>query len=367
MKVICIIDNIGSGGAQRQLVNLAIGLSKISVEVDFFYYNNYSDFYLVDLKSSEVKVLTIPDRNLSHSKTLFNLISILNKGGYDAIVAFMFAPALLSSVAKLFSFRCSTKLIISERSYYKDETRTIKPFFARIFYLFSDYIICNSFSQKEWLCNSYPLYNKKVGVIYNGVKDFHCDFNLVNSFFSKTLIGVGRISPEKNIETIMFSIVKFYNTYGWAPKFNWVGSLNESADKIYLKKLIQIINTNPCLKKYWNWLDQRNDIYNLISQSDALVLASHYEGFANVVCESFCAAKPVIISNVCDHSRIVVNGSNGFLFESDSFCQLAERINSLYSSSVPEYFQLRIKAYETFKSHFTIERMVEEYFKIIYK
>ena len=47
MKSIFIIDTLGSGGAQKQLVNIAIGLTKSGSEVDIFVYNyrdNFLDF-----------------------------------------------------------------------------------------------------------------------------------------------------------------------------------------------------------------------------------------------------------------------------------------------------------------------------------
>ena len=38
MKTLLVIDSLGSGGAQRQMVNLAIGLSKAGLKVELIYY-----------------------------------------------------------------------------------------------------------------------------------------------------------------------------------------------------------------------------------------------------------------------------------------------------------------------------------------
>ena len=41
MKILVVIDSLGSGGAQRQKINLAIGFSKKGYDVDIFtYYKN---------------------------------------------------------------------------------------------------------------------------------------------------------------------------------------------------------------------------------------------------------------------------------------------------------------------------------------
>ena len=44
MKILCVIDSLGSGGAQRQLVQLAIGLKNKGVDVSFLMYHNIHFF-----------------------------------------------------------------------------------------------------------------------------------------------------------------------------------------------------------------------------------------------------------------------------------------------------------------------------------
>ena len=38
MKLLCVIDNLGTGGAQRQILNLAIGLHRRGHEVSMYCY-----------------------------------------------------------------------------------------------------------------------------------------------------------------------------------------------------------------------------------------------------------------------------------------------------------------------------------------
>jgi glycosyltransferase involved in cell wall biosynthesis len=313
-----------------------------------------------------IKFNTIGKRNKPFQILSF-LIKHLSKEKYDVIIAFMFAPSALCSVANFFSTNSSAKLIVSERSFYKDEKNWFKSLLFRATYFGANRIVCNSFTQKDWLCKFFPFYKNKICVIYNGIIPREIKITENNSKLTKTLLGVGRISREKNIETILYALIHFYENYGWLPKFKWAGSLNQSADKVYLKKLNEIIEASPCLKNNWEWLGQRNDVEDLMKNTDALVLASHYEGFANVVCESLNNAKPVFISDVCDHGRIIKHGENGYLFEKNSSIQLSNLFFTFYECKQSNYIGLRKSAYETYLQFFTFDNMVNRYTQEIQK
>ena len=55
-RILCFIDSLGAGGAQRQLVNLAIGLKKRDYIVSFLVYH-VDDFYLPILQENGIVTL----------------------------------------------------------------------------------------------------------------------------------------------------------------------------------------------------------------------------------------------------------------------------------------------------------------------
>lgn len=74
MKILCLIDNLGSGGAQRQLVNIALLFQQYGHEVRFVTYGN-ADFFKSILDASRISVDCIIDsgkisRILKHSKKI---------------------------------------------------------------------------------------------------------------------------------------------------------------------------------------------------------------------------------------------------------------------------------------------------------
>ena len=57
MKILIVIDSIGTGGAQKLKAELAQGLSRKGNQVEIFIYNDNNDkFFASDLTSSGVKI-----------------------------------------------------------------------------------------------------------------------------------------------------------------------------------------------------------------------------------------------------------------------------------------------------------------------
>ena len=55
MKILIVIDTLGSGGAQKLKVKLAKGLKKKGYEVEFFIYGSNYPFYESEVSRQELK------------------------------------------------------------------------------------------------------------------------------------------------------------------------------------------------------------------------------------------------------------------------------------------------------------------------
>jgi len=63
-----------------------------------------------------------------------------------------------------------------------------------------------------------------------------------------------------------------------------------------------------------------------VASHDVLVLPSRWDGWGMVVNEAFSVGVPVIVSDRCGASDLIVNGVNGFTFESGSVGALSDRL-----------------------------------------
>ena len=78
--------------------------------------------------------------------------------------------------------------------------------------------------------------------------------------------------------------------------------------------------------------EKTTQIKECYQEADYFCLPSFYEGTPNVICEAMACGLPVVCSDVCDNSKYVIDGKNGFLFnpqDTDSIVAAFERLFAL--------------------------------------
>lgn len=111
------------------------------------------------------------------------------------------------------------------------------------------------------------------------------------------------------------------------------------------------------------FLGQRNDIPQLLAACDLSVLASHEEGFSNVVLESMVAGLPVIATDVGGNREAVLDGVTGWLVPPGDPAAMAEKIiltlNDLAGAKIQGD-----RGRKRVKQIFTVEQMVDGHLKL---
>lgn len=106
-------------------------------------------------------------------------------------------------------------------------------------------------------------------------------------------------------------------------------------------------------------LGVREDMPALYAGLDLAVLASHGEGFPNVVAESMACGTPTVATDVGDAAEII--GDAGWLVPPDEPEALAEAWNEALSLSEEAREELASRAIARIRNHYSIEVMVERY------
>ena len=84
MKVLCLIDGLTLGGAERQMIGLASMLKKRNYDVDLAYYYK-ENFYeaLVSQEGIKTSYITV---NSSRFNKIYKIYKFVKKGKYDAVI-----------------------------------------------------------------------------------------------------------------------------------------------------------------------------------------------------------------------------------------------------------------------------------------
>ena len=110
-RILCLIDSLGSGGAQRQMVNLAIALKKKGYDVSFLTYYP-SSYFQTYLDSNGIPIVQLDCS--SFFKRLINCRRIIRRGKYDVVISFLEIPSLINEISGLPCHKW--KIIVGERS-----------------------------------------------------------------------------------------------------------------------------------------------------------------------------------------------------------------------------------------------------------
>tara|TARA_B100000780_G_C21122889_1_gene455017 strand:+ start:2822 stop:3934 length:1113 start_codon:yes stop_codon:yes gene_type:complete len=367
MKILIVIDSIGTGGAQKLKAELAQGLSRKGNQVEIFIYNDNNDkFFASDLTSSGVKIhVAKKNRNGFSISVLYELRRLLKKD-YDVIISSMHAPSIYAALAKL-GIRKS-KLIVCDESSSNAPVPFIKRYLFYIATIISDLVVPNSFNE-ALLMKKLPGRSNKIHPIWNGydLSSFNFDDKEIytNKGIKKLLI-VGRIAYPKNGLNLLKALSLFLNSNGWLPEVNWVGRDDFDKRSTDMKEQMNnyLIN-NPDISKKFNWLGVVDDVQDFYKSSDALMHVSIYEGLPNVICEAMLSGCFVIASNVCDHPLVLGDSERGILCDPlspESICNAIEMFNGMEEAAKIAIIK---KARNFAELEFNRDTMTDKYLALI--
>lgn len=356
MNILCVIDSLGSGGAQRQLVELAIEFKKNNNNVCFLVYHEI-DFYKSLLDKYGIKISYVLEKN--YIVRIVKMRSIIRKGKYDAVLSFLESPNLICEVAGL-PFR-KWKLVVGERSANPNILNSNKLIMYRYMHFFADYIVSNSYSNLDIIKKINPLLIKKSLVIYNMI-----DFNkwqsnnnytpLKNNKFN--LLIAASLGATKNPLGLIEALNLLQKKDKEKISISWYGQ--DYGDINYKKALNKIKDYK--LENIISFYPSTMEIATLMNNSDCIGLFSFFEGFPNAICEGMALGKPVISSSVSDLPLIL---DNKFLFNPQKPESIANTLHFMLSLSSDELFEIGQKNKEKASLFFDKNDIVKKYLNIL--
>lgn len=354
-KILCYIDELGSGGAERQITNLAVLLKKKGYDVDVYcYHPNY--FYEYTLVENQIPLIKLELKRNNFLCKILNTRKVLNAKQYDTLIAYSDGPVIIASFLKIFNPKI--RVIVSERN--TTQVITIKDRIKFLLYRFVNYIVANSYSQTNFIKSHYRSLNKKTFTITNYIdsnKFFPDESNKRGDILN--IIVVARHSQQKNVPVFIeaVNIAKEMNI-----KFHvdWYGD-NGGGNKENHEQLAKQYQLDDVLT-FW---PSKYDIERYYRKADAFCLPSLYEGFPNVVCEAMCTGLPVICSNVCDNPYLIEDGVGGFLFNPKDPNDIALKIQKLSSLSEDQLKKMGQNNRAKGEILFSAETFVDKYIQLI--
>ena len=332
MKICCLIDSLGSGGAQRQMVALVEMLLRREHDVRLITYFKKFDHFLPDILA-----LGIEPENVDVTTKFGRFRKIrkaIRKDRPDCIVSFLNTPNLIGIFSSLPPRRIP--IIVSERNNDiagKNRSNSIRFNSFRM----TDRVVTNSRAQSTFIATHFPFLNNKTVVIPNCVdlKKFRPRESNSRQPGKRLLIAASFI-PSKNTHRFLKALKLANDELSEPVRVDWFGN-NLFVDGnptpgsnffLEAKALVKELG----LESEFQFHDPVSDIHERFANYDAVCLPSIYEGCPNIVCEAMASGKPVLASDISDLSDFI--SYPDFLFEPTDIDKIATAIRKF--AEMPE-------------------------------
>ena len=316
-RILCFIDSLGSGGAQRQMTELAKLLHQAghSVKVVFWvYYDN--DYFLEDeLAQNSVDFAYTPSLRKTSTR-LFETRKVIKGYAPDVIISYYSGISKLLCVDHLLHWK-AYKLIVSERTITRQITISSKV--KHLLYRFADVIVPNSTTEANFITTHFSFLGNKVVTINNFVDEekFYPGDKTEADYETTNAIFVGRYNEAKNIPNFLRAIAKVAQI-GREFHVDFFG--RDIAE--HCNALVEELG----ITEYVRFCLQSRTIEKEYRNHNLMIIPSLWEGFPNVLCEAMCCGLPALGSRVSDIPYIMKDGENGFIFNPKDVDDMADKI-----------------------------------------
>lgn len=305
MRILHCIPTLAGGGAERQLALL--GPELVAAGHDVHVVLLHGGTHLQTLDRGGVKIHMLPSRGPHDPRSTVSIARLIRRLRPDVVQTWLVQMDVWGGLAAMF---CRVPWVLSERSSAAAYPRSTKIAIRRWLGRYAAAIVANSRGGLD--------YWKRSGngalrtVIANAL-----DFGLLEAARpcvelpadARLILYVGRLSEEKNLETIFPAVVPvlaerpdtYFAICGEGPLEAQVRALaagSGAGDRILI---------NGFVPEIWNWM----------RRADVLISLSRFEGNPNAVVEALALGCPVVLSDIAAHreladerSAMLVDGSS---------------------------------------------------------
>jgi glycosyltransferase involved in cell wall biosynthesis len=294
-NVALFLPNLNGGGAERVILNLAIGFADMGFAVDLILAKAKGEY--LSQVPSHVNVIDLNAPRLIAG--IPALVRHLKQKQFAVLIAALEEANLVAIVSKLLA-GVPTPIIVTTHNHLSIHLQSasrlkqrLLPLLLRRLYPVASAVVAVSQGVAEDLAQLSGLPAAKVNVIYNPI--------ITDTLLSKiqepathpwllhspdpVIIGVGRLSPQKDFQTLIRAVALVRQR-----RQVRLIILGEGEERPQLEALIQQLDLSEAI----DLPGFVSNPYSCMAQSSLLVMSSAWEGFGNVLVEAMAAGTPVV-------------------------------------------------------------------------
>jgi glycosyltransferase involved in cell wall biosynthesis len=339
MHVVLVVDALASGGAQRQLVELAVRLhAGRDTRSTVLVYHDVP-FYEPRLRESAVPLVKIPRRGRADPGFLWRLRRWLSRGQVDVVHSFLLIPCIWTLLAiRGLPRRARPAWIAAERNSLIATSRALGAMQSLV-YRRADAVTVNADCVVGEIRQKLGVPAERIHYLPNGIDLARWDADTAQESPIELEPGrfhlalVGGLRPQKGHRVLFEALarlgaerVRDWRIWCIGGATAGRGAADAVEAQIQQLGLAQVVRLHPPVR----------NVAAVMARLDVLVLPSLYEGFPNVVLEAMASRIPVVATRTGDVPRLVTDGVTGFQVEVDDPADLAAALAKLAAMTPSE-------------------------------
>lgn len=358
VNILMHIDSLGPGGAQRQIVILAIALAARGHRVEFNTYYPFEHFRPI-LDQAGIPVRTRVKAHRLSPGPVFALARHARAMKADVVVAFLRTPMIHAELLKLLLTRAA--IVVSERFAFPQGKLPAPLYAAQQLHRLADFVTVNSAHQAQRMIVEFPWLMNKCGVILNGYELANRPAPLPVIDGDLRLLALGSVHARKNPLSLAKALNLCRRERGIPVKVFWAGEAWKSNGACPAQDETDAFLQANGLSDHWVWLGLQSDIRSCFEGKHALIHPSNSEGFSNAVAEALIEGRPVLIGRTGDQERLVTESCAGLLFDTGAPVSIADAITRFFELSDDARAEMGTAARSYAEDRLGADRMADEY------
>ena len=356
MNILQIVPELNVGGVETGTVDLARGLIQRGHRCVVI---SAGGSLVKKLFESGCRHYSLP----VHKKSPLTMLRMINqvrevieKENIDIVHARSRVPAIIAFFAYRYTKPLKSSFITTCHGYYREHL------FSRVMG-WGKFVIVASQIIARHMIDDFGVPYRRIRLIPRGVDldrfKFH---NLLEKEGKGFTIGIiGRITPLKGHTYFIKAVAKVSRVI---PKLRILIIGDVPPEKEGYKEQLKLLIMRLGLERFVEFLGQRDDIPEILSNLDLLVLATTTpEAFGRVIIEAGASGVPVVATKVGGVVDIIEDGLTGILVPPEDIVAMAEAIIKLlkdrkYASQIARQARRKIE------KNFRLEQMVERNIRV---
>ena len=356
-KIAIFLTDLGGGGAERVMLNLANGFVCEGIDVDLLLVNLEGPY--LSKVHPDIKIIGFETKRLL--RTIPVLLAYLKRERPDVLMTALEDTNLTATFAYCLA-RVSTRMVVTVHNNLTQESKRLKSLKRRIvprlikwIYPLADLVISVSHGVAEDL-EKLGINADKIQVIYNpiitpnfgGMADTHPEHPWFHSKDMPIILGAGRLEKQKDFETLIraYSLVRKQQS-------SKLMILGQGSQLESLLALCEELGLSEEEVAFPGFVENPS---SYMAQASVCVLSSAWEGFGNVLVESMGVGTPVVSTNCpSGPAEILENGKYGKLVPVGAWEVMANAILTTLNEPIcSSILQQRAQS-------FRLEKILQEY------